>query len=193
MVSDMLHAEVGSVEERMAAFMPSLKLLLIGGLQEPGHGMGSTVYGLLSHPDQAEPMRGDPDRFVKHAVDEGLRWISPIGTQGRGAGPGAVLAGIEIPEGANVGIMVPSANRDEEVWGPTADRFDMFRARHPHAAFGFGPHFCVGHYLARLQVRTGTRLLFERLRHLGLRSDRPARFSGWEYRGPAELPVRWTP
>jgi cytochrome P450 len=193
MVSDMLHAEVGDLDERMAAFMPTLKLALIGGLQEPGHGMGSTVFGLLSHPEQEAAIRGDPARQVKAAVDEGLRWISPIGTQGRAAGPGARVAGVEIPEGANVGLIVSSANRDEELWGPTADRFDLFRPRHAHAAFAFGPHFCVGHYLARLQVRGGVRLLFERLPALRLDPGRRARFSGWEYRGPAELPVRWMP
>ena len=193
MVSDMLHAERGDLAERMGAFMPTLKLALIGGLQEPGHGMGSTIFGLLSHPDQGAALRADPGRLVKLAVDEGLRWVSPIGTQGRTAHPGVVLAGVAFPEGANVALMVPSANRDEEVWGPTADRFDMFRRRHPHAAFGFGPHFCVGHYLARLQVRTGIHVLFDRISGLRLEEDRPARFSGWEYRGPAELPVRWDP
>jgi len=191
MVSDMLHAEVGDVDERMYAFMPTLKLALIGGLQEPGHGMGSTVFGLLSHPEQGAAMREDPARQVKPAVDEGLRWISPIGTQGRAAGAGACVAGVEIPEGANVGLIVSSANRDEELWGATADRFDLFRPRHAHAAFAFGRHFCVGHYLARLQVRAGVRLLFERLPRLRLDPRRQARFSGWEYRGPAELPVRW--
>jgi cytochrome P450 len=189
MVSDMLHAERGDVDDRMRAFMPSLKLALIGGLQEPGHGMGSTIVGLLSNGDQAEAMRADLDGLVKRAVDEGLRWVSPIGTQGRAGANGATLAGVEIPDGANVALMVPSANRDEEVWGPDADRFDLFRSRHPHAAFGFGPHFCVGHYLARWQVRTGIRRLFERIPTLAL--DGGVRFSGWEYRGPAELPVRW--
>jgi cytochrome P450 len=128
---------------------------------------------------------------VKHAVDEGLRWISPIGTQGRAAGPGATLSGTEIPEGANVALMVQSANRDQEVWGPAADDFDLFRPKHANQSFGFGPHFCVGHYLARWQVRSGIRALFDRVPTLRLDRDRPTRFSGWEYRGPAELPVRW--
>jgi cytochrome P450 len=193
MVSDMLHAEEGELEDRTTAFMPTLKLALIGGLQEPGHGMGSTIFGLLSNPDQAATVRRDPDKLVKHAVDEGLRWISPIGTQGRAAGPGAVLAGCEVPEGANVALIVPSANRDEEVWGPTADRFDLYRTRHAHQAFGFGPHFCVGHYLARWQVRSGIRVLFDRLPGLKLDESRPARFQGWEYRGPAEMAVHWDP
>lgn len=193
MVSDMLHAERGTLDERMRAFMPTLKLALIGGLQEPGHGMGSTIFGLLSNPDQLDAFRSDPAGLVKAAADEGLRWISPIGTQGRVAGPGATVSGVDVPEGDSVALIVPSANRDERVWGPTADRFDLFRARHAHTAFGFGPHFCVGHYLARLQMRTGIRLLFERIPRLELDPDRPATFSGWEYRGPSQLPTRWEP
>jgi cytochrome P450 len=193
MVSNMLHAEDGNLDDRMRGFMPTLKLALIGGLQEPGHGLGSTIFGLLLHPDQADALRNDPDRLVKPAVDEGLRWISPIGTQGRVAGSGASLSGVTIPEGEDVALIVPSANRDEAVWGPSADHFDLFRSKHPNAAFGYGPHFCVGHYLARMQVRTGLRTLFACAPGLRLDDDRPARFTGWEYRGPAELPVRWDP
>lgn len=191
MVSDMLHAERGTLLERMRAFMPTLKLALIGGLQEPGHGMGSTIFGLLSDPDQQQPFLADPNGLVKAAVDEGLRWISPIGTQARVAREGATLAGVELPPGESVALMVPSANRDEEVWGPTADRFDMLRPKRAHTAFGFGPHFCVGHYLARLQMRIGIRRLFERLPGLRLSDEDPVVFTGWEYRGPATLSVRW--
>jgi cytochrome P450 len=193
MVSDMLHAERGTLSERMRTFMPTLKLALIGGLQEPGHGMGSTIVGLLSHPDQRDEFLSDPDGLVKAAVEEGLRWISPIGTQARVAGRGATLAGIDLPDGSGVALIVPSANRDEAVWGPTADLFDMFRSKHAHTAFGFGPHVCVGLYLARLQMRTGIRLLFARAPGLRLDEDHPTVFSGWEYRGPATLPVRWDP
>jgi cytochrome P450 len=191
MVSDMLHAESGDVDERMRAFMPTLKLALIGGLQEPGHGLGTTMVGLLSHADQLAAVRGDPDTLIRKAVDEGIRWISPIGTQGRCAGPDAEVQGVRVPEGEGVGIMVPSANRDETVWGPTADDYDLFRPRHANAAFGFGSHFCVGHQLARVQMRLGVRRLIERLPGLRLHPDREVSYRGWEYRGPVELRVRW--
>lgn len=190
MVSFLLEAATGEVDERLRWVMPTLKLVLIGGLQEPGHGMGSTVYGLLSSPGQAETFTADPAGLVAKAVDEGLRWISPIGTQAR-ASAGATIGGVTIPEGDNVAFMVPSANRDEDVWGATAAEFDLGRARHPHAAFGFGPHFCVGHYLARIQMRIGIRALFERLPGLTLADDRPVTMRGWEYRSPDHLPVRW--
>jgi cytochrome P450 len=87
--------------------------------------------------------------------------------------------------------MVPSANRDETVWGDGADDFDLRRTKHANAAFGFGPHFCVGHQLARIQMRTGLRLLLDRFPRLHLDSERPPLFRGWEYRGPATLAVRW--
>lgn len=191
MISDMLHAERGDLDERLAALMPSLKLALIGGLQEPGHGLGTTVVGLLQDPAQREAFAADPAGRARKATEEAIRWISPIGTQGRAAGPGATVAGVRIPEGEGVGIMVPSANRDQAAFGPDADRFDLFRGRHAHAAFGFGGHFCVGHHLARIQMRTGIRLLFQRLTGLRLDPHRMPVFRGWEYRGPASLAARW--
>ena len=191
MISDMLHAERGDLDERLAALMPSLKLALIGGLQEPGHGLGTTVVGLLQDPAQREAFAADPARLARKATEEAIRWISPIGTQGRAAGPGATVAGVTIPQGEGVGIMVPSANRDQAAFGPGADRFDLLRGRHAHAAFGFGGHFCVGHHLARIQMRTGIRLLFQRLPGLRLDPHRMPVFRGWEYRGPASVAAHW--
>jgi cytochrome P450 len=190
LVSRLLQAATGSLDERMTAVMPTLKLVLIGGLQEPGHGAGSTVLGLLGEPEQAAAVAARP-ALARDAVEEGLRWISPIGTQTRGAAPGARLAGVELPEGCAVGLLVSSANRDADVWGPDADRFDLWRPRRPHAAFGFGPHFCVGHHLARVQDRIAVRRLFARLPGLRLDPDRPAVVRGWEYRAPTRLHVRW--
>jgi cytochrome P450 len=192
MVSDMLHAESGDLDARMRGFMPTLKLALIGGLQEPGHGLGSTIVGLLEHPDQLAAVRDNPETMIRRSVDEGIRWVSPIGTQGRVAGHGATLAGVTIPPGDAVGLIVPSANRDEDVWGATADEYDVGRPRHANAAFGFGPHFCVGHQLARIQMRTGLKLLLDRFDNLHLDSEKPPEFRGWEYRGPLTLNVRWT-
>ena len=192
MISDMLHAQHGDLEERLASVMPSLKLALIGGLQEPGHGLGTTVVGLLSDPDARARFAADPAGLARKATEEAIRWISPIGTQGRAAGPDLEFAGVRIPEGDGVGIMVPSANRDPDAFGPTADRFDLDRPRHAHAAFGYGKHFCVGHHLARLQMRTAVRVVFEGLPGLELDPAQPPVFRGWEYRGPASLPVRWT-
>lgn len=191
MVSDMLHAVTGDLTERMRAIMPTLKLALIGGLQEPGHGLATTIVGLLSDSRQLAAIRADPDGMIRRAVDEGIRWISPIGTQGRVAGSGACVRGVEIPVGAKVGLMVQSANRDKDVWGSSADLFDVFRPVRANAVFGFGSHNCVGQHLAKIQMRTGLCRVLARLPGLQLDTERPPRFFGWEYRGPTELHVRW--
>jgi cytochrome P450 len=90
-------------------------------------------------------------------------------------------------------VLVSSANRDEEVWGDTADQFDLFRPRRNHAAFGFGPHFCSGHHFSRVQMRIAIQRLFERLPTLRLDLERPTVFRGWEFRAPRHLHVRWAP
>ena len=87
-----------------------------------------------------------------------------------------------------------SANRDEEVWGPTAAAYDLRRPKRNHAAFGFGPHFCSGHHFSRVQMRIAVQRLFETAsRTCGRDPDRPPVFNGWEFRAPQHLHVRWDP
>ena len=189
-ISTMLQHAEGGFDERVAAILPTLKVILLGGMQEPGHAAGSTLLGLLES-GQAEALAADPAGRVKDAVEEGLRWLSPIGTQTRRCVAEVSLGGTALPAGANLGLLVSSANRDEDVWGPTADRFDMFRPRRTHAAFGFGPHFCSGHHFSRVQMRIALRRLFERLPDLRLDAERPPLVSGWEFRAPRHLHVTW--
>jgi hypothetical protein len=101
------------------------------------------------------------------------------------------LAGVELPEGCAVALVVASANRDPRVWGEDADAYRLSRPRRPNGAFGFGPHFCVGHHLARVQDRIAVRMAFERLPGLRLDPERPPRVRGWEYRAPAHLDAVW--
>jgi cytochrome P450 len=188
-IATMLALAEGPFEERVATILPTLKVILLGGMQEPGHAAGSTLVGLLES-RQARAVLDDL-HLVRDAVEEGLRWVSPIGTQTRRALVDAELGGVTVPAGANLGLLVSSANRDEEVWGPTADAFNLFRPRRNHAAFGFGPHFCSGHHFSRVQMRIALRALLERLPGIRLDSERPPEFAGWEFRAPQQLHVRW--
>ena len=117
--------------------------------------------------------------------------MSPIGTQTRAAVAGVRLSGVELPDGCAVALVVASANRDPRVWGGDAGDYRLDRQRKPNAAFGFGPHFCVGHHLARVQDRIAVRMVFQRLAGLRLDPERPPIARGWEYRAPAHLHVRW--
>ena len=188
-IATMLALAEGTLEERVATILPTLKVILLGGMQEPGHAAGSTLVGLL----ESRQVRAvlDDLTLVRDAVEEGLRWVSPIGTQTRRALTEAELGGVTVPAGANLGLLVSSANRDEDVWGPTADDFNLFRPRRNHAAFGFGSHFCSGHHFSRVQMRIALRRLLERLPGIRLDPERPPAFDGWEFRAPQHLHVLW--
>ena len=189
-ISTMLQYAEGTFEERVARILPTLKVILLGGMQEPGHAAGSTLAGLLAA-GQVGEAAADHGRLVPDAVEEGLRWVSPIGTQTRQTRVEIELGGITVPAGSNLGVLVSSANRDEEVWGPAADAYDLHRPRHPNAAFGFGPHFCSGHHFSRVQMWIALERLLERLPGLRPDPEHPCVFRGWEFRAPQHLHVRW--
>lgn len=191
-LSHMLHDGMPPGETRPIDFlMPSIKVILLGGMQEPGHGAGSVLAGLLTHPEQLRDLLADPDRLVPKAVDEGLRWVAPIGTQTRQTTRETELAGVTIPAGAPVAALVSSASRDESRF-TDPDRFDIHRAQGSHAAFGFGHHFCSGRFFAREQMCLALRLLLERFPHISLK-DGPPVFRGWEFRAPVSLDVELGP
>jgi len=188
-IATMLHLADGTLEERVATILPTLKVILLGGMQEPGHAAGTTLVGLLESRQVGAVL--DDLALVRDAVEEGLRWISPIGTQTRRALVETELGGTTVPAGANLGLLVSSANRDADVWGPTADEFNLFRPKRTHAAFGFGTHYCSGHHFSRVQMRIALTRLLERLPGLRLDPDRPPLFTGWEFRAPRHLHVLW--
>ncbi len=189
-IATMLQYADGSFEDRVTTILPTLKVILLGGMQEPGHAAGTTVAGLLGS-GQADAVAADPAGLIREAIEEGLRWVSPIGTQTRRVRAETHLGGATLPVGANLGVLVSSANRDEEVWGPTADAYDLFRPKRNHGAFGFGPHFCSGHHFSRVQMRIAVQRLFERLPNLRSDDEQPPVFNGWEFRAPRHLRVRW--
>ncbi len=192
MISHMLHDGMapGRTRERERV-MPSLKVILLGGMQEPGHGAGSVLLALLSHPEQLAEVRADPDGLLGPAIEEGMRWISPIGTQGRRTTAPTTLGGVELQADAPIAAVISSANRDGRRF-PEPDRFDIHRPRRRVATFGFGRHFCSGHSFARGLERIVLHRLLERLPALELDPGRPAPpVTGWEFRAPRALHVRW--
>lgn len=169
------------------AVMPSIKVILLGGMQEPGHAAASCLVGLLTHPAQLAWVRENPDRW-DDVVHEALRWMPPIGTMQATALEDVPLGGAVIPRGALVSAVVASACHDESlVEDPT--RFDVRRVRRPHGAFGYGPHFCAGHQFARDLERICLRLLVEAMPDLRLTA--PVEFRGWEFRAPTGVNVAW--
>ena len=188
LIGHLVAAVDGPVEERIAFVMPSFKLVLLGGLQEPAHGGATVTERLLRDPDQLAAVRADPS-LVPAAVEEGLRWTAPIGNLLRGIAPGTSLGGVDLPAGERAILVVSSANRDLEIWGPTADDFDIRRPKRANLSFAIGPHYCIGHHFARVQLATAVGMLLERFPRLRLDPDSEPVYRGHEYRSPTTLRV----
>jgi cytochrome P450 len=168
----------------------NVKVIIGGGLNEPRDAICSTVYALLRHPEQLARVRAEPALY-KTAFEEAVRWIAPIGLYPRRLVADFELSDTLVPAGTRVALCIASACRDETHF-PNPASFDIGRENRRHLAFGAGPHFCMGTWLARKQVgEIATPKLFERLPGLRLDPERAARFGGWVFRGALELPVLW--
>jgi cytochrome P450 len=146
--------------------------LLVAGNETTRNLIAAGLVALAEAPEQYERLRRDSS-LVPSAVEELLRWTSPVLSFMRTATRDTELRGVPIAEGEPLLMLFVSANRDEDVFGPTADRLDVGRQPNPHIAFGFGNHFCLGAALARLEGR----VVLEEL--LG-------RFAGLEVAGAVE-------
>ncbi len=188
LIGHLVGAVDGTLAERLAFVLPSFKLVLLGGLQEPAHGGATVTERLLRHPDQLDAVRQDA-ALLPAAVEEGLRWTAPIGNLLRGVAPGTSLGGVDLPPGARAILVVASANRDRAIWGPTADEFDISRPKRANLSFAIGPHYCIGHHFARVQLATAIGMLIERFPRLRLDPGHEPVYRGHEYRSPKALRV----
>jgi cytochrome P450 len=144
-----------------------LLLLIAAGNETTRNSITGGVRALLQHPDQAALLASDVDTHIDTAVEEILRWVSPVIQFARTATRDFELAGTTIRAGDTVGVWFPSANRDEAMF-PDPYRFDITRSPNYHLAFGHGAHFCLGANLARWEMRAVFRELAAHLAHLEL-------------------------
>jgi cytochrome P450 len=96
---------------------------------------------------------------------------------------------VTLPDDARVILVVAAANRDEAIWGPTADAFDIFRPKRANLSFAVGPHYCIGHFFARAQLAAAVGMLLERFPRLRLDPSSEPVYRGHEYRSPKTLRV----
>jgi cytochrome P450 family 142 subfamily A polypeptide 1 len=184
LMSVLVHAEVDGERLDHDSLIYDSLLILIGGDETTRHVISGGAYQLLT--DRSQWDRLLPDRtLVTSAVEEMLRWVSPIKNMARTATRTTDFHGAEIRDGDKLLLLYPSANRDEDHFADPF-RFDIERAPNDHVAFGFGPHFCLGSSLARIELRVMFEQLLERLPDLHLvdpeePAHRPANFvSGYE-------------
>jgi cytochrome P450 len=187
LLSTLTHAEVDGqrlTDEEIYSF---LRLLLPAGSDTTYRLIGNTLFGLLTHPDQLDQVRADRS-LAASAIEEALRWEAPVQFAARETTAATTLAGIELPEGAQILTAIGSANRDERRFAKPDD-FDIHRRADDHVAFGFGRHFCVGSHLARLEATTALNAIFDRLPNLHLDRTQECGVVGLAFRSPNRLPV----
>ncbi len=128
-------------------------LLTVAGSETTRNAISTGLMALLDHPDQLEVLRREPDA-MRPAVEEILRWASPVCYFARRATRDTEIRGVPIAAGEQISLWYPSANRDETVFDDPF-QFDIRRSHNPHVAFGGGgPHFCLGASLARREITT---------------------------------------
>jgi cytochrome P450 len=190
MLSAVLHVDADArlPDEELFA---NLRVILFGAIETVESMILNTTWALLHHPDQHRALLEDPGLWPA-AVQEGLRFIPPVGYSDRWAAYDTELGGVPIARGDYLLPVFHAANRDPAAFADP-ERFDIHRRGddRTNLSFGKGIHMCLGVNLARLQGQMALRGLFERLPGLRLNPQRPCEPEGFNFRRPEHLHVRW--
>ncbi len=187
-ISQLAHAELDGEQLGDEEIFSFIRLLLPAGAETTYRATGNLLFALLANPDQLAALRDDRS-LMTQAVEEAIRWESPLLITARSSAVDGEVAGTHIPAGHQVVAHVGSANHDETRWD-SPERFDIFREQKPHAAFGFGPHMCLGMHLARMEMRVAAGAVLDRLPAVRLDpAAEDVHIHGERFRSPTALPV----
>jgi cytochrome P450 len=174
-------------DEQIYGFMRNL---LPAGAETTSRSTANLALGLLTHPDQLAAVQADRS-LLPQAIEEGIRWETPLLNFMRETTRDVEFHGVDIPEGSSVAMNLGNANHDEDRWDDP-ESFNIFRDRKPHIGFGHGAHVCLGMHLARLESTLIFNTLFDRLPGLRLDPDAPPPYvAGTFFRSPQHLNVIW--
>jgi cytochrome P450 len=192
LATKLLQAEVDGRRFDDIDFQLFFMLLVDAGGDTTRNLVGGGMLALFEHPDERARLARALDPLLPRAVEEMLRWVSPVVYMRRTATRDTEVGGTKIRAGQKVVMYYGAANRDPIVF-PEPDRFDVSRDPNPHVAFGGGgAHFCLGSHIARIEIEAMLREIFARLPDLeptGPAIYLPSTFIS----GPKQLPVRFTP
>ncbi len=189
LISDLANVELDGERLSDEEIFSFVRLLLPAGVETTYRSTGNLLFTLLSDPGQLDAVRSDRG-LVAQAIEESLRFETPLLNITRLATRDTEIDGVPIPSGSTVMLMLAAANR-EETRHADPDRFDIGRDDpKPHISFGHGPHVCLGMHLARMEMRVALNLLLDRLPNLRLdpQADDP-HIRGQVFRSPTAIPV----
>jgi cytochrome P450 len=187
------HAAIDGNELDLIDFNLFFMLLIDAGGDTTRNLVAGGLDALFGHPAQLTWLTEDLDARLARAVEELLRWVSPVVYMRRTAQRDTELDGVQIAAGQKVVMYYGAANRDPDMFGPTADQLELARTPNDHVAFGGGgPHFCLGAHIARVEINALLRELLTRLvdmRPTGPTEWLPSTFIS----GPKHLPISFRP
>lgn len=186
-IGDLVTAEIDGEKLSDEAIYSFLRLLLPAGLETTYRSSGNLLYLLLTHPEQFAALQADHELIPK-AIEEGLRFETPLTTVQRFTTEDTELEGVKIPAQSVVDVCIGSANRDEHRW-ERPEEFDIVRPHMPHISFAAGEHTCLGLHLARMETRVALECLLNRLSNIELRMGDDPHIFGQPFRSPTALPV----
>jgi len=188
LLSGLVAAELEGSRLSFDEMLQMLVLLLVAGNETTTNLIGNAAVELMQHPDQLARLRAQPE-LMPTAIDEVLRFSSPVQVDARHSRCRAEVAGQTIEADTNVLLLLGSANRDETVFHD-ADTFDVGRVDNRHLAFGFGPHYCLGANLARLEAQVAIRVLLQRTTRFQRTDNAPLPLHpSFIFRGFTRIPV----
>jgi cytochrome P450 len=190
MLSQLILSEAGGEGLNDDELIGSLMMVLNGGHETTANLINNSLLALAHHPDQVAALRRNPDGTAR-AVDEFLRYDSPILSIGRVVGKETILGGKQLSQGERIFSMLVAANRDGEVFA-NPNVLDIARNPNPHMAFGKGHHFCLGTPLARIEGQVAMECIMERFSKIELVEavDDIPWINSMVTRGPTRLPMR---
>jgi cytochrome P450 family 142 subfamily A polypeptide 1 len=193
LLSTLVHAEIDGHRLDDEALIHESLLILVGGDETTRHVITEGMLALIQNPDQRAILGRDPGK-IPTAVEELLRWVSPIKNMNRTATRDTELRGEKVREGDRLLLLYPSGNRDEGVYDHP-DVLNVERNPNPHVAFGgYGTHHCLGASLARLELRIMFEELIRRMPDIELATDGPLPQRASNFiTGIEAMPVRFTP
>ena len=186
-IGDLVTAEIDGEKLSDEAIYSFLRLLLPAGLETTYRSSGNLLYLLLTHPEQFAAVQVDRELIPK-AIEEGLRFETPLTTVQRFTVEDTELEGVKVPARSVIDVCIGSANRDGHRW-ESPEEFDIFRAHMPHISFAAGEHTCLGLHLARMETRVALECLLDRVTDIELVTDDDPYIHGQPFRSPTALPV----
>ena len=189
LISVLLDAQIDGQPVGMPHILGYCFLFIVAGTETTTSFMGNATLALAAHPDTRRELGDDPKLWT-NAIEELIRWDSPVQGMARTVTTDTEIRGVKIPANSRIQLRYGSGNRDERAF-PDPDRLDIRRRVERHLAFGHGVHFCMGAALARMESRIILEELVNRIPEWEVDHSATVRIPSAEVRSPAHLRITY--